>query len=317
PAGTTITSGAGSTSITVNFPNPYTGAPSVCVSAISACGTSAARCKTVGTNLPGQPGSVAGPTTNICNSTVQYSISNVAGATTYTWTNPAGTTITAGQGSTSILLQVSSAFTSGFLTVIANTNLCTPGSGQPRTITIYGKPNTPGTISAFPGTWCNGGFVTFSITAVTPLPNYNWFVPNGTITAGQGTNNIDVTWGTGTGNVNVTAGNGCGGSGTKSQSFAGIVCREEEDQSAGGSMQWAAFPNPAHDKITVSIDVKENSVFNIKLTDISGRILLSESPEGKEGINTYELDLSHFSKGVYLLKVSSAEMNKNIKVVIE
>src|SRR6185295_16966060 len=90
PAGTTITNGQNTTSITVNFPNPYTGAPPVCVSATSACGSSVARCKAVGSNIPVQPGAMSGPTTNICNSTVQYSISNVPGATSFVWTNPAG-----------------------------------------------------------------------------------------------------------------------------------------------------------------------------------------------------------------------------------
>src|SRR6185436_11867519 len=174
PVGSTITSGAGTTSITVDFPNPYTGAPPVCVSALSQCGTSVARCRTVGTNLPGQPGSISGPTTNICNSTVQYSISNVAGASNYTWTNPAGTTIMSGQGSTTILLNIGSSFNTGQLTVIASTTACTPGNSTPRTISVAGKPNTPAIITANPGAWCNGESVNFSIASVSPIPTYNW-----------------------------------------------------------------------------------------------------------------------------------------------
>ncbi|MEP7170353.1 MAG: HYR domain-containing protein, partial [Bacteroidota bacterium] len=67
-----------STSIHVNFPTPYTGAPPVCVYATSSCASSVGRCKAVGSNIPTQPGAMSGPTTNICNSTVQYSVSNVA-----------------------------------------------------------------------------------------------------------------------------------------------------------------------------------------------------------------------------------------------
>jgi large repetitive protein len=169
PVGCTITSGDNTNSIQVGFPNPYTGAPPVGVSATSACGSSVARCKTVGSNIPIQPGTMSGPTTNICNSTVQYSISNVTGATSYTWTNPAGTTISSGQGSTTILLSVSSSFNKGTLKVVANTTLCTLGTSAPRTITIYGKPNTPSAIIASPATWCNGGFVNFTVVAVVPV----------------------------------------------------------------------------------------------------------------------------------------------------
>jgi len=316
PVGTTIASGQNTTSITVNFPNPYTGAPPVCVSALSTCGTSVARCKTVGSNIPSQPGSVTGPTTNVCNSTVQYSISNVAEASGYTWTNPAGTTIASGQGSPSVLLNVSSAFTSGYLTVTANSSLCTPGTSIPRTITIYGKPNTPISVTANPGSWCNDGYVNFSAPVVTPLPIYNWVVTNGTIQAGQGSNNIDVQWGTGTGTVKVSASNGCGAGSQLIQSFT-TFCREEEDELSVISNALSVYPNPAHDKITVSIDASEKSVFSIKLIDISGRLVLDEAREGNVGVNLYELDLSHFSKGAYMLKVSSESINKNMKVAIE
>jgi hypothetical protein len=259
---------------------------------------------------------MGGPTTNVCNSTVQYSISNVANATNYTWTNPAGTTIISGQGGTNILLQVSPSFASGNLTVIPGTNLCTPGTGTARTIVIYGKPNVPGSITASPGSWCNGGFVNFSVTSVTPLPAYNWTVSSGTITAGQGSNNIDVTWATGTGTVNVNASNGCGVSSNRSQSFTGTSCREESFDFAQDD-NFIVYPNPAHDKLTVSIDVKENTAFTMHLMDVSGRVVLSESLAGTAGINTYDLNLARLSKGVYMLEVKTANDNWKTKVVVE
>ncbi|MEP7169686.1 MAG: T9SS type A sorting domain-containing protein [Bacteroidota bacterium] len=164
--------------------------------------------------------------------------------------------------------------------------------------------------------WCNSGYVNFSVATISPQPQYIWTAPNGMITAGQTSNNIDVTWGTGAGNVTVRAYNTCGASSTRTQSFT-TPCREEAAAFNVQSSKFNVYPNPAHDKIKVSFDTKENSVFNIKLTDISGRMLLSENHEGNEGINTYELDLSHFSKGVYVLEVNSGVEEKNMKVVIE
>ncbi|HKR04466.1 MAG TPA: T9SS type A sorting domain-containing protein [Bacteroidia bacterium] len=317
PAGTTIASGQNTTAITVNFPNPYTGAPPVCVSALSACGTSAARCKTVGSNIPLQPNAITGPTTNTCNSTVQYSIANVAGATSFTWTPPPGTSINTGQGTTTILLDVSSSFTSGFLSVVANTILCTPGSSPPRTISIVGKPNTPGTITSDPITVCNGDPVNFSIIPVTPLPVYNWIVINGSITGGQGTDNIDVNWGTGFGTVKVSASNGCGTSGVRTQNFTGTGCREEGYAGLETDNTFSAYPNPAHDILTVSIYVKEASVFEMKLTDVSGRTVLLQNNTVTEGLNTYHLHLDHLSRGVYMLGIKSATDNWKTKVVVE
>jgi hypothetical protein len=235
----------------------------------------------------------------------------------YTWTNPAGTTISSGQGSTTILLSVGAAFTTGSLTVVANTTACTPGTSIARTITIIGKPNTPGTETAFPGSWCNGGFVTFSVASVTPQPTNNWTVSNGTITAGQGSTNIDVTWGTGTGTVNVTASNSCGTSSIRSATYTGIACREEEQQSAASSQQFTVYPNPAHDKITVSLYVNETAQINIRLRDISGRVILSEDREAGAGMNAYEMDLKNFAKGIYTLEVQSAGNSRMTKVIIE
>ncbi|MEO5569592.1 MAG: T9SS type A sorting domain-containing protein, partial [Bacteroidia bacterium] len=303
-------------SIQVSFPANYTGAPPVCVSATSACASSVARCKTVGSSVPQQPGAMSGPTTNICNSTVQYSIANVPGATSYTWTNPAGTTITSGQTTTSILLSVGSSFTSGFLSVTATTTACTPGTGPARTITIYGKPNTPSTITQNPpGTFCSGAFLNFSVAALTPQPVNTWSVTNGTITAGQGTNNIDVTWGSGSGTVSVIAGNGCGYSSARTQTFAS-GCREE-GAGVSSTDAFSVYPNPAHDKVTVSIDVNENANFTMQLMDVSGRVVISESLSGSAGVNTYDLNLTHLAKGVYMLEVKSAGDNWKTKVVVE
>lgn len=317
PAGTTITSGQGSASITVNFPTPFTTSSPVCVTANSNCASSVARCQSVSSYIPGQPGSMTGSTTNICNSTVQYSVPNVPGATSYNWTNPAGTTITSGQTTTTILLSVGSTFTSGFLSVTASTTACTPGTGPARTITIYGKPNTPVTIAASPASWCNGGFVNFSTAGVTPAVTCNWSVSNGTITAGQGGNNIDVTWGTGTGNVTVNASNTCGTSSNRVQSFTGVICREDQETAGSGSQQFSVYPNPAHEILTMSIDVKEQSELTWQFYDITGRAVLSKIESAMEGLNNYKIGLTHLSKGVYMLDVKAGGESWKTKVAVE
>src|SRR6185436_511436 len=100
PAGCTVNGVSNQNSISLNFPAVYTGAPPVCVTALSPCGNSAAKCKTVGSFIPGTPSAIVGPSTNICNSIVQFEVTTDPNATGgYLWTNPAGTTITGGQGS--------------------------------------------------------------------------------------------------------------------------------------------------------------------------------------------------------------------------
>ena len=157
----------------------------------------------------------------------------------------------------------------------------------------------------------------FSVASVAPQPANNWTVSNGTITAGQGSTNIDVTWGTGTGNVNVTASNTCGVSSTRSQSFTGTACREPFDFARGDGDNFIVYPNPAHDKVTVSIYVKDHTNFNLELRDISGRVIISENHEAGEGLNAYDLELKNFAKGIYTLEVRSAADNWKTKIIVE
>jgi hypothetical protein len=113
--------------------------------------------------------------------------------------------------------------------------------------------------------------------------------------------------------VNVTASNTCGSSGTRSQSFT-TGCREE-GLSTGDN--FTVYPNPAHDKVTVSIYVKETAQFNIKLRDLSGRVILSEDHDGSAGTNSYEMELKNFAKGIYMLEVQTATESWKTKVIIE
>ncbi|HKR05839.1 MAG TPA: T9SS type A sorting domain-containing protein [Bacteroidia bacterium] len=317
PAGCTVNGASNTNSLSLNFPVNYSGAPPVCVTALSSCGTSAAKCKTVGSYIPLIPSAIQGPSANICNSTVQFEVNTDPNATAgYLWTNPAGTTISSGQGSNTIMLNVSGSFTSGTLSVVAKTASCTPGNSPSRSLVITGKPATPVNITPNPLTWCANATVNFSTTPVSPLPIYNWTTNKGVVTAGQGTSNADITWTSGLGFVKVTAGNTCGVSAPKSVNFTSS-CREEEEQLTAGSMQLAVYPNPAHDKITVSIDAKEKSALILQLTDITGRIVHSESQSAIKGLNTYQFELNQLARGVYILEVKSASESWKTKVVVE
>ena len=140
PSGATITSGQGTTSITVNFgcsaisgnitvtpsSGSGNGAPSslgVTVTGVSAAGL-----------IAGSSAVDAGDSGDV------YSISSVSGATTYTWTVPSGATIASGQGTTSITVNYSCSAVSGTVQVTpGNTNGCSGGAGSlPVTVTSVG-----------------------------------------------------------------------------------------------------------------------------------------------------------------------------------
>ncbi len=135
PTGVTIVSGQGTASITVNNSttlgnNSSCGSPAICVRSGNSCGWSSYYCKDVQLT-PSTPGSISGSSTPCRNQPNVYSISAVAGATSYQWTVPSGYTIQSGQGTTSITVLLGS--TSGSIGVRA-VNACGTSSMTTRSV---------------------------------------------------------------------------------------------------------------------------------------------------------------------------------------
>ncbi len=128
PADATIASGSGSNSITVTFGSD---SGNISVNAFNSCGTSASTFMAVSVNppAPATPGTITGPVSGGYNSTGNvYSISAVNNANTYTWTVPAGSSITSGQGSTSITVTFGT--NSGNISITAGNGCGTSGAND-------------------------------------------------------------------------------------------------------------------------------------------------------------------------------------------
>jgi hypothetical protein len=218
PTNATIVSGQGTQTVTISFASNFGTSGTVSVRAQNCVGLSTTRSLTV-YRVPGTPGTISGTSANACpGSVITYAVAAVAGATGYTWTAPANTTISSGQGTSSISLTIGSAFTSGTLSVVA-TSSC--GQSAARTLTISKNPPTPATISGQVANLCGGGQFTYSIAAVSGAVSYNWTVPTGcSIVTNSGTSivmNIPSTFTTGT--LTVQAVNLCGATSTRSASL--------------------------------------------------------------------------------------------------
>ena len=227
PSGATIVSGAGTTSITVNF---GTASGNICVNAQNSAGTSTDECLAITTtscgSAPATPGSISG-LTSVCEnqSGVTYTIADVTGADTYNWTVPTGATITSGVGTTTIIVDFGT--TSGDVCVNAE-NTFGNSADQCETITVSvcgTAPSTPGAISGLTSVCENQPNVSYSISAVTGADSYNWTVPTGaTITSGTGTTTITVNWGTTSGDVCVNAQNTFGTSTDQCETITVNTC---------------------------------------------------------------------------------------------
>ncbi len=256
PPGASITSGQGTTTILVTFGNT---AGNVSVDVANACETiNVSQAVTVASctffaggandgfanttdcasNLNGGsvfiPGPITGSTTFCDFASETYSIS-VAGSTsetTYTWSVPAGATITSGQGTTSILVSFGNA--AGNISVdVANPcesiNVFLPvsstaclfyagGDNDGFSNTTDCASNLDGGSTFIPGpivgstSFCDfaSESYTISVAGATSETTYFWTVPAGAVvTGGQGTNTILVTFGNTAGNVSVDVSNPC------------------------------------------------------------------------------------------------------------
>jgi len=217
PSGASITAGQGTPSITITY-----GASSgtICVSDSNACGKSAASCQEVivdPASVVGTVGTITGPTTICGNQSATYSIASVAGASTYSWSIPAGAVITTGQGTETVSITYS--VTGGNICVTA-ANSCSTSPPKCLNVALTNTPAIPGPISG-PTVVCTGQTgVVFTVPSVgNPAPTRTWTVPPGaTITAGQGTRSVTVTFaGASSGTICCTASNVCGSSASACQ----------------------------------------------------------------------------------------------------
>jgi hypothetical protein len=135
PVDATIKSGQNTTSIVVTW---GLSAGTVLVDAQNTCGTSPQTSKPVAVvALPGPAGAITGKDT-IClgHGGYQYTVAQIPGATSYTWTLPTGGTISAGDGTNSITVTYAANAVKGDMTVSGYSSC---GNGPPSTKTINVK----------------------------------------------------------------------------------------------------------------------------------------------------------------------------------
>jgi len=179
---------------------------------------------------PASPGAISGPAAlcNPFNTTTTYSIAPVSGATSYTWSVPAGTVLLFGQGTNSITVNWPfSAIHAGVVGQVCvtanNSNSC--GSSVPSCLGISVQLSTPVTPPSISGSAkaCPTDILTYSIASVFRASSYVWTVPAGaTIVSGAGSNIISVAFNAGFtgGPITVAAVNACGTSPVRTRNIS-------------------------------------------------------------------------------------------------
>lgn len=77
----------------------------------------------------------------------------------------------------------------------------------------------------------------------------------------------------------------------------------------------SVFPNPVESNTYVIIESKTEKNIYLDVQSISGQKIISLNTSLREGIQSIELDLTSFQKGVYILKISDMSKNETIKLI--
>ena len=165
---------------------------------------------------PAAPGPITGNQTVCAGDTVDYSVFEVPGSTSYSWSvNPPADSII-GNGSSAV--KIIWGQSSGTIQVLAGNDCGNNPVPSLLNVTVN-KP--PMDIDQLLGTdnACAGAAAGFFLHLLGPeTDTYTWTVPaDATITAGQGTLQISVTWGSTAGTVTVFGSNNCGTTPLKSK----------------------------------------------------------------------------------------------------
>ena len=309
---------ATTTNATIAFGPTWTSG-TVTITVSNSCG-SYARTFTV-RSTPTQPGSIAGPGTALCGmSNVTYSIAAVPGATSYTWSVPAGVSLvsTASNG-LSIIVNFTPAFTStsANICVTAN-NAC--GASISRCYTVTSRPAIP--VISGPASVCKSqSGVVYSVVPVSGATSYSWSITGGASIAPSGTS-ATVNYNTATSTsatMRASANNACGAgqSGTYTVAVS-LTCRTAADDITASNTELSAYPNPTSGKAIVSFNASEKAKYLVKVSDMIGNTLVSNVVNAIEGNNTQEIDLTGVAKGLYMISVTTENgATQTLRLVVE
>ena len=78
----------------------------------------------------------------------------------------------------------------------------------------------------------------------------------------------------------------------------------------------AVFPNPASTKFTVTFSYDKEEPYTVKITDLTGRTVISENGTVVNGDNTLVFNTSGLSNGMYILELHTAEKSLVTKINI-
>lgn len=215
-------------------------------------------------SAPASPSQITGLAPLCSGSTTSFTTTTVGGATSYTWTVPSGSSITSGQGTTSIIVLLGS--TSGNVTVTAD-NSC--GSSPPTILTANITITPTVSIIATSSSICMGNNTTLTANGAN---SYVWMPGNLTGSAITVSPSATTTY-----TVTGTS-NGCSGSATETVSVNGlpVVALGADITLCSGNSATLDAGNPGETYLwstaatSQTITVNTSGTYSVQVTDGNG-----------------------------------------------
>ena len=82
------------------------------------------------------------------------------------------------------------------------------------------------------------------------------------------------------------------------------------------SFEWSLYPNPTNDVLTVKTFASRFENFDVRVTDVEGRIVLRERYTMPSGMQQHNLDVSELPSGIYCISLVGATQQYTQRFVV-
>ena len=303
PAGATIASGAGTNSITVNYPNNATsGTVSVYGNNLCGNGSTSPPFNVAVNPLPSAAGNIWGKQL-ICQGQqgVLYSVAPVPGASGYVWSVPPGVTIIAGANTSTITVNFSPTATSGGFSVHA-TNACGNGDESPLYWVVVGS-SPPSPVITYSKD--NFNVIVGDILVSSVADGNQWFL-NGLPISGANNDTLVVP---SMGSYCVVASIGVCSSDTSNYIYVGPTGIRESDGS-----YFVVFPVPNWGLFTARVTTTYQENYRILIFNTLGAMVYQTKEFKVHGQHDEIIDIQTLPAGIYSV-VFTSEQKKVVRKV--
>ncbi len=311
PAGAQIIGATNTSTVSIQF---GTTSGSVSVIAENDCGHLSPSVLAVQVNdIPVLTPPINGPDALCSGVAAQFTVVAAPGAAAYNWSFPSDVTIVGGGSSDTV--HVIWGNTAGEVSVFAE-NLCGQGTSITKNVSMSVLPGPAGIITGKDTVCIDRGGYQYSIPEIPAVTSYIWLFPTGVqITAGAGTNIVTVTFEPNAvpGAITVKGSNSCGEGQAATKNVLTQNCAGIGENNL--SSQVSIYPNPVNGQLSISIKGRESHLV-LTISDIKGVLKYTETLENIPAEFVKKLDVTKFSRGVYVLTLKNSNGVYTEKLIV-